>query len=190
MHMREKLAELERKAKHCKLCSLWRFRKKAVFGEGDEHARIMLLGLGPGYWENVKGRPFVGPAGKLLDSLLAAANLKREELYITNVVKCFPPNNSPGEEEVKICTKNYLEKQIEIIKPEIIITLGNLATEWVFKKCKLKTAPMSKIHGSVFLCGGNAVKYVIPMYHPAAALRNPGLRKILLEDWKSIKNFL
>lgn len=188
--MKNELEKLKQKALKCKACELHKFRKKVVFGEGNEKARIMLLGLGPGYWENVKGKPFVGPAGKLLDLLLNLAGLKREEIYITNIVKCFPPNNSPSKEQVKKCTKLYLEKQIEIIKPEIIITLGNLATEWAFEKFSLNLKPMNKIHGKVFETKNKYVKFIIPMYHPASALRNPGLRKTLVEDWKKLKNFL
>jgi DNA polymerase len=183
------LKQLERKSKTCKLCSLWKHRRKAVFGEGPENARIMLIGLGPGKQEDMKGRPFVGPAGKLLDALLTLAGIKREEVYITNIVKCFPPNNSPKPEQVRTCTKNYLEKQLKLIKPEIIVTLGNLSTGWIFSKFHLKPRPMSEIHGKIFEIKGNFVKYVIPMYHPAAALRNPPLRKILLEDWKKLKEF-
>ncbi len=188
--MKKELAVLEDKVFSCKACGLWKYRKKAVFGEGDENAKIMLIGLGPGYWENIKGKPFVGPAGKLLDSLLSFAELKREKLYITNIVKCFPPNNSPSQEQVKICTSLYLERQIEIISPKVIIPLGNLASEWVFKKYSLHQASMHKIHGKIFEVKSNEVNFIIPMYHPASALRNPALRKTLVEDWKKIREFL
>ncbi len=188
--MKKELAALERKVFSCRACGLWKYRKKAVFGEGDENARIMLIGLGPGYWENVKGKPFVGPAGKLLDSLLALAGLERERIYITNIVKCFPPNNSPSKEQVKICTSLYLERQMELISPKVVIPLGNLASEWVFGKYSLKQAPMHKIHGKIFEVKGSKVNFIIPMYHPASALRNPGLRKTLVEDWKRIREFL
>ncbi len=188
--MSDELVVLKRKASRCKACSLWRFRKKIVFGEGSEKAKIMFIGLGPGRQENLQGRPFVGPAGKLLDSLLSLAGLKREELYITNVVKCFPPNNSPSKEQAKTCTKLYLERQLTLIKPKILITLGNLASDWSFAKFSLGFQSMQKVHGKIFEVNGNAVKFLIPMYHPAAALRNPRLRKILVEDWKGIRKFL
>ncbi len=185
--MNEKELELLReKAKNCKMCTLWQYREKSVFGEGPADADIMLIGLGPGPQENKQGRPFVGPAGKLLNVLLELAGFKREEVYITNVVKCYPPNNSPSPEHVSTCTKNYLEKQIEIIKPKTIITLGNLSTEWAFKKYKIKLQPMNKIHGKIFYLNIDFPKKIIPMYHPAAALRNPPLREVLMKDWKKI----
>lgn len=189
--MEEKLVELKSQAEKCRACELWKNRKKAVFGEGPANANIMLIGLGPGYWENEKGRPFVGAAGKLLDELLSLAGLKREEVYITNVVKCYLPNNKATQEQVRICTSLYLDKQIELIKPKIIVTLGNIASEYIFNKFKLKLESMNKVHGKIFFVSGLLAKIkVIPMYHPAAALRNPGLREIVEKDWKSLKGKL
>ena len=185
------LKQLKEKAESCKQCDLWKNRKKSVFGEGPENAKIMLIGLGPGYWENEKGRPFVGAAGKLLNKLLGFAGLRREEVYITNVVKCYLPDNQVTDEEVKTCTSLYLDNQIKIIKPETILTLGNVATGYVFKKFNLSLASMGKIHGNIFPIYNLLFKgKIIPMYHPAAALRNPGLRKTVEEDWIKMKEVL
>jgi DNA polymerase len=186
--MEEKLSELEKSLENCKACDLWKKRKMPVFGEGPENAKVVLIGLGPGYWENEKGRPFVGAAGKLLNQLLILAGMKREEVYITNVVKCYLPENVATDEEVKKCCSLYLDKQLRIIKPEVIITLGNVSTAYIFEKFNLPLAGMSKIHGKIFrvsnllFCGK-----VIPMYHPASVLRNPKLKEIVEEDWRKIK---
>jgi len=189
--MVEEMKSLEKSAVECRLCELWKNREKLVFGEGPVNAKIMLIGLGPGYWENKKGRPFVGAAGKLLNTLLALAGLKREEVYITNVVKCYLPDNTVTEEEVKICTSHYLDKQISIIKPKIIITLGNVATRYIFEKFGIEIKSMGKIHGKIFHVSNLFINSkIIPMYHPAAALRNPSLRSIIEEDWKLLGKIL
>jgi len=184
------LEDLENQVKVCKKCDLWTKRNKPVFGEGPSNAKIMLVGLGPGYHENLQGRPFVGPAGKLLEKLLASVGLKREQVYITNVIKCYLPDNKPTESEIKACSF-YLEKQIELIKPKIIIALGNVAVEYLFNKFGLILEPMSKIHGKVFSVSNLFYQLkIIPMYHPAAALRNPPLLEVVQEDWQNIKSAL
>ena len=181
------LEALRREVITCRKCDLWRKRDKPVFGEGPSNARIMLGGLGPGYHENIQGRPFVGPAGKLLEKLLAIVGLKREEVYITNVIKCYLPDNKPKESEIKVCGP-YLEKQIDLIKPRMIITLGNVATQYLFDKFGLKLEPMNRLHGKVFMISNLRYQLkLIPMYHPAAALRNPPLLEVVRNDWKKIK---
>ncbi|MCD6483037.1 MAG: uracil-DNA glycosylase [Candidatus Aenigmarchaeota archaeon] len=185
------MEELEEKIKVCKACSLWQNRTNAVPGEGNLNAKIMLIGLGPGYWEDQKGRPFVGKAGQLLNQLLESVGLKRENVYITNVVKCIPPNNRPTEEQIATCTSLYLKKQIEIISPKIIITLGEIATRWVFLRYGLKYTSMGKLHGKpIKVSNIFGVLTIIPMYHPASALYNPQLKDILFDDWKSVENVL
>lgn len=185
------LKDLKENIKNCKKCLLWKNRKYPVFGEGPKNARIMLIGLGPGYNENLQGKPFVGPAGKFLNKLLALTNLDREKIYITSIIKCFLPNNKPTKKQIKICTSNYLDKQIEIINPKIIITLGKEATDYIFKKFYLPIKPMNEIHGKIFkLLSPFSIKALIPMYHPAAALRNPKLRKPIIEDWKVLSQTL
>ncbi len=184
------LLKLKEHVENCKKCDLWKGRNKAVFGEGDENAEVMLIGLGPGYNEDQQGRPFVGAAGKLLDKLLALAGLKREEVYIANVIKSYLPDNKPKKEQIAACTP-YLDKQVEIIKPKTIVLLGNVAVKYVFEKFKLPKAPMRDIHVKPFSVASLFLKAkVIPMYHPAAALRNPGLRSTIEEDWEKIKDVL
>ena len=185
-----RLEELEREVERCRKCPLWRTRKKPVFGEGPPDAKIMLIGLGPGYHENLEGRPFVGAAGKLLDRLLELAGVERSKVYITNIVKCYLPENRVTREEVEACTP-YLDEQIEIIQPKVIVTLGNVATEYIFGKLGIKLEPISRIHGKVFKASTLILQVtIIPMYHPAAALRNPGLRSVVEEDWMKIREVL
>ncbi len=181
------LEGLRKEAEKCKKCDLWKNRKNIVFGEGPENAKIMIVGLGPGYYEDLYGKPFVGAAGKLLNKLLEEANIKREEAYITNVVKCYLPDNKATETQIEICTSNYLDKQIFLINPKIILVLGNVAANYLFNKFKLSIKPMKEIHGKIFKVS-NLI--IIPMYHPSSALRNPGLKETLIKDWKTLKNIL
>ncbi|MBS7655526.1 uracil-DNA glycosylase [Candidatus Bathyarchaeota archaeon] len=178
------MEELKKKAESCKKCDLWKNRKNVVFGEGSENAEIMIIGLGPGYYEDLYGKPFVGAAGKFLNKLLELANLKREEVYITNVVKCYLPNNKATEDQIKICASSYLNEQISLLTPKVIVALGNIAVNYLFNKFKLLVKPMKNIHGSFFKASS---LFIIPMYHPASALRNPSLKTTLIEDWRKIK---
>jgi len=187
---REILEELRKKVESCRRCPLWRTRKNPVFGEGPVDAEIMLIGLGPGYHEDIEGRPFVGAAGKFLDKLLKLAGLDRSEVYITNVMKCYLPENKASEDEIEACTP-YLDKQIEVIQPRIIVALGNIATEYLFKKFGLKRQSMGKIHGKIYRVSSLILQAeIIPMYHPASALRNPPLRGVLMEDWRRLGEHL
>jgi len=184
------LEEIKKQIEICRKCDLWAKRNKPVVGEGPPTAKIMVVGLGPGYHENLQGRPFVGPAGKLLDKLLALVGLKRDEIYITNVIKCYLPDNTPTKDEIKACGP-YLDMQIEVIKPKVIIALGNVAIQYLFEKFGLKYYPISKIHGRIFAVDN--LKYhlkLIPMYHPAAALRNPRLLETVQADWLKMKPYL
>jgi len=166
---------------------LWRTRKNPVFGEGPPDAEIMLIGLGPGRQEDLQGRPFVGAAGKLLDQLLRVAGLVRGEVYITNVMKCFLPENRASEDQIRACTP-YLDRQIEVIRPKLIITLGNVAAAYILGKFGLKIDSMERIHGRIFEVSTlTFTARVIPMYHPASALRNPQLRETLMEDWRELR---
>lgn len=183
-----KLKVIERKERACSKCPLHKTRKFPVLGEGSADAKVMLIGLGPGYHENLQGKPFVGAAGKFLDELLALAGLKREEVYITNVIKCYLPENKATEEEIESCTP-YLDRQIEIIKPGIILTLGNVATSYILQKFEFKPDSMGKLHGKVFQINNLLLRAkIIPMYHPAAALYNPAMKETLKTDWKNLKD--
>jgi DNA polymerase len=183
----EKMKELEEEIRNCRKCSLYKTRRNPVPGEGNINARIMLIGLGPGKEEDRQGRPFVGAAGKFLDDLLTLAGLKREEVFIGNIMKCFLPQNTATKEQIKTCTP-YLDKQIDVIKPEVIITLGNVATSYILQKFGFKSQSISKVRGKVFRVSNLFVQLkIIPMYHPATALYNPRMKDILREDWKNVK---
>ncbi|NLB52517.1 MAG: uracil-DNA glycosylase [Syntrophomonadaceae bacterium] len=173
--------QLKSTAGNCTLCRLRSTCNGVVFGEGPVNSRMMLIGEGPGHDEDLSGRPFVGKAGQLLDKILLAAEIKREDIYIANVVKCRPPQNRlPDAEEVKIC-KGYLEAQIRLIKPKLIICLGALASQVVIDP----QARISKIRGKWFHRGG--IK-IMAVFHPAALLRNSDYKRPTWEDFKLIRD--
>ena len=168
---------------NCRKCPLYLGRKKAVPGEGNPRAEVMLIGEAPGRTEDETGRPFVGAAGKLLNELLHELGIDRSSLYITNVVKCRPPNNrDPSEEEINAC-KPYLIRQIAAIRPRKIITLGKHSTRVILGFNGLSISELTKVRGKVFkvnIAGVNVDVY--PTYHPAAALYNPSMRNLIKED--------
>ena len=178
--------------KACRKCELWKTRHNAVPGEGSLDASILFVGEAPGYWEDVKGRPFVGAAGKVLDTLLAEINLSRIRVYITNVVKCRPPENrDPSPVEVETCTP-YLNRQIKVIQPEIIVTLGRHATSYVLSEAGLKEAAgITKLRGKVYSVKlfGLPVS-VLPTFHPAAVLHNPKYKDALERDFHFLKSLV
>ena len=166
----------------CKLCGLAAMRKNAVPGEGPENAEVMLIGEGPGFNEDQQGRPFVGPSGQFLTELLASAGFKRNEVFITNVVKCRPPaNRDPQPDEMSAC-RAYLDRQIALINPKIIITLGRFSMAHWFPNERI-----SAIHGRAKNTEG---RIVVAMYHPAAALHQPALRQTLEDDFKRLREIL
>jgi len=179
--------EIKSQAKNCRKCNLWESRTNAVFGDGPTNAKVMLIGEAPGFHEDQQGKPFVGRAGKFLDELFKVANLKRENVYITNVVKCRPPNNrDPTDEEIKACYP-YLDFQINYIKPKTIITLGRHASRIIFERYNLTFEGISKEHGKpreIFTLFGKLK--IVPMYHPAAAIYNQSLKSVLIEDFKKV----
>ncbi len=178
----ESLSDVRHRVERCKDCVLYHSRVKAVPGEGPENASIMFIGEGPGFHENQQGKPFVGQAGKFLDELLANAGVKREEVFITNVVKCRPPGNrDPQPEELEACRK-YLDRQIELINPQIIVTLGRFSMAKFFGAVKI-----SQIHGKSKKIDN---RLIVAMYHPAAALHQPALKSTLLEDFSKLKIYL
>jgi len=181
------MKQIEDSVKNCKKCDLYKTRKKIVFGEGLINTDVFFIGEAPGKKEDQQGKPFVGRAGKLLDELLDSIGLKRGEIFISNIIKCRPPKNrNPLRSEIKAC-KYYLEKQIEIIKPKIIIPLGNFASSFVFDKYDLKKSKISNISGKVFRQKNIDL---IPIYHPAAAIYDPNKKSVLLNDFKVIKKQL
>lgn len=164
-----------------------------VFGSGNSDSDIVFIGEAPGKMEDLSGLPFVGPAGKLLDQLLKSIELSREDVYITNIVKYRPPNNRDPLEEEKQAFLPYLKKQLAIIKPKVIVTLGRHSLNSFYPKLKI-----SNIHGNSIKMKLTSKSFkdniyqaiLIPLYHPAAALYNPNLKSVLMKDFKNIAQFI
>jgi len=176
------LEEVHRQVSTCRDCGLCERRTHAVPGEGPENAEIMFVGEGPGFNEDQQARPFVGPAGRFLDELLALAGLRREEVFITNVIKCRPPENrDPLPDEVEACRK-YLTRQIELIRPGLIVTLGRFSLSWFLPK-----ESIGRVHGQPRAVGG---LNILPMYHPAAALHAANMRQVIQEDFRRLPEVL
>ncbi|MEM3832624.1 MAG: type-4 uracil-DNA glycosylase [Thermoprotei archaeon] len=190
--MNDEIEKLGNEIKICIKCRLHQFRKNAVPGEGNPHAEIMFIGEAPGYNEDIQGRPFVGAAGKLLTELIVnVLKIPRSSVYITNVVKCRPPENrDPYPDEVQTCTP-YLDKQIAIIKPKIIVTLGKHSTNYVLTKSGIKVKNITSVRGQLFNISISGINvHVMPTLHPAAALYNPQLRSQIEEDFKKLKEVM
>jgi DNA polymerase len=179
-------AELEviaQEVRGCTLCPLHKGRVRAVPGEGPADAKIMLIGEGPGFHEDRQGRPFVGASGQFLDELLAMANLRRQDVFITNVVKCRPPGNrDPEPVEVKTCTSTYLDRQIATINPHIIVTLGRFSMQFF-----LPNERIMRVHGQPRQVEN---RLIVPMIHPAAALHQPQNRPLLEADFQHLPAIL
>jgi uracil-DNA glycosylase family 4 len=173
------MEEVRRELGDCKRCKLHRTRQTIVFGEGNERATLMFIGEGPGYDEDVQGRPFVGKAGQLLTKIIESINLPREEVYIANIIKCRPPQNrNPEPDEIQSCNP-FLMKQIRVIRPRIICALGTFSAQTLLKT----DTKISALRGKFFDLEG--IK-VIPTYHPAFLLRNPERKREVWEDMKKI----
>ncbi len=178
MDAQQVLHEIAGQTAVCTHCALHFSRKKAVPGEGPATAEIMLVGEGPGFYENEQGRPFVGAAGKYLDELLEKGGLQRGDVFITNVVKCRPPSNrDPQPDELAACA-GFLDHQIEAIDPRIIITLGRYSMAKFIPNVKI-----SEVHGQPFWHRG---RMIVPMFHPAAALHQPSLKTGVERDFSRL----
>jgi DNA polymerase len=176
------LSELYKEIALCQKCEIAKYRTKVVPGEGAEEADILFIGEAPGWHEDQQGRPFVGPAGQYLDKLLASINLKREQVYIANVIKCRPQGNrDPLPVEIHNC-RGWLERQIELISPRLIVTLGRYSMAMFFPGKSI-----SKIHGTAQK-QGNIIYFA--MYHPAAALHQQSLRQAIEADMLKIPSIL
>jgi DNA polymerase len=176
------LTELYEEIAACQRCDLAKSRTQTVPGEGPEDAEIMFIGEAPGFHEDRQGRPFVGAAGRFLEELLASIGLKREDVYICNVIKCRPPGNrDPLSDEIEAC-KPFLDRQIELIQPKLIVTLGRYSMARYFPN-----AQITRIHGQPKRIG-NRIYY--PMFHPAAALHQPKWRSAVEEDMLKIPQLL
>ncbi|MBI1258453.1 MAG: uracil-DNA glycosylase [Chloroflexi bacterium] len=179
----EALEKIAAQIRTCKLCDLWKGRTHAVPGAGDIHTEIMFIGEGPGYNEDKQGLPFVGQSGKYLETLLKLINLTRNDVFISNVVKCRPPENrDPLPIEITTCVPTYLEPQIELIDPLLIVTLGRFSMARYFPGGKI-----TQIHGKPRFEHGRAY---YPLFHPAAVLRNPALQTTMADDFKRIPELL
>jgi uracil-DNA glycosylase family 4 len=182
MSAEETLAHIAKEITACQKCELYHSRKLAVPGEGPANSEVMFIGEGPGFHENEQGRPFVGAAGNFLNELLAEAGLKRLDVWIGNVVKCRPPGNrDPLPEELSACN-DYLERQIAAINPRIIITLGRFSMGKFMPGAKI-----SSVHGQMRQVGD---RFVIAMFHPAAALHQAALKPALLNDFAQLPKLL
>jgi uracil-DNA glycosylase family 4 len=176
------LTELYQEIAVCQRCELAKGRTHTVPGEGPENAEIMFIGEAPGFHEDRQGRPFVGAAGKFLEELLASIGLQREDVYICNVIKCRPPGNrDPLSDEIATC-RPFLDKQIELIQPKLIVTLGRFSMARYFPN-----AQITRIHGQPRRIGG---RIYYPMFHPAAALHQPKWRSVVEEDMLKIPQIL
>ena len=177
------LQELQASLLDCQRCRLASGRSQVVFGTGNPHAPIMFVGEAPGFYEDKQGEPFVGAAGKLLNELLGSIGLSRSDIYIANVIKCRPPNNrDPQPDEVTTC-KPFLLNQIQLIKPHLVCTLGNFATQTLLNT----KVGISKVRGRAI----PLPEFVVfPLFHPAAALHQGNLKALLVEDFQKLKDVL
>ena len=179
----EGLAAVRESLGDCQRCKLARGRRTIVFGQGNPEARLMFVGEAPGFDEDIQGLAFVGKAGQLLTRIIEAMGLRREEVYIANVIKCRPPDNrNPEPDEILAC-QPFLEKQIETIRPRVIVGLGKFAGQWLLKTAE----PISRLRGRL---GEYQGIQVMPTYHPAYLLRNPAAKKEVWEDMKLVRGLL
>ena len=182
MTVQQELQQIAQDIGRCHRCGLASARTHAVPGEGPADAHLMFIGEGPGFHEDRQGRPFVGAAGRLLEELLASIGLQRDEVFIANVVKCRPPGNrDPQPDELEAC-KPFLDRQIELIRPRVVVTLGRFSMARWFPNTTI-----SRVHGQAKRFGG---MWVIPVFHPAAALHQARYRPALEEDFQRIAELL
>ncbi len=185
------LNSIAEEARTCRKCGLHKRANSAVPGEGNPKAKIMMIGEAPGKREDLTGRPFVGSAGKLLDSVLEKAGLKRENIFIGNIAKHRPPDNrAPKPEEIEACTP-YLDMQIKIIRPKIIVTLGTHSSKYIMEKAGLEFTTISEARGKVFdgSALGKGIR-IVPSFHPAAVIYNRKLKETIEEDFKMISKLI
>ena len=183
-----KIQALKEQIWSCTRCVLSKTRKNAVVGSGPYDSSVLFIGEAPGKNEDEKGVPFVGRAGSVLDELLSSIELKRDDIFIANILKCRPENNSnPTEEQIVACTP-FLNRQIALIKPKLICTLGTFSTNYVFSLYDLPEQKISSVHGKVFEPSDDV--RILPLYHPAALIYNRKLRDAAFKDFDTIKNII
>lgn len=185
-----KLDSVKKEIKQCDKCRLSKSRINALCGEGNLNAKLMLIAQAPGEKEDREGKMFIGPSGKILDELLKSSNISREEIYMTNLIKCMLPKyRKPKQDEIEICS-HYLDKEIKLIDPKILAPLGFYAIQYIFNKYKIALPPKAEfrnIFGKVFLAGD---KKIIPLQHPASVLYNHSMKTVLLINYQKMKLLL
>ncbi|MEA3457696.1 MAG: uracil-DNA glycosylase [Candidatus Thermoplasmatota archaeon] len=181
------IEDLNRKIKNCTKCRLSETRINALCGEGNLDAKIMLVAQAPGENEDREGMMFIGPSGKVLDDLLELNNVKRDDLYMTNLVKCMLPKyRKPKQDEIDICS-DYLDREIELIDPSVLVPLGHYATTYIFNKYGLSLPSKQDfytVYGKLLLAGN---RKILPLQHPAAILHDPDIRKVLVKNYHKLK---
>lgn len=182
--------ELNEAVQQCTKCRLSESRINALCGEGDLNARLMLIAQAPGKNEDREGKMFIGPSGKVLDELLEMARIDRKELYMTNLVKCMLPKcRKPKQDEIESCSR-YLDREIELIDPEVLAPLGYYAIKYIFEKYAIALPPKSEFHticGKVFSAED---KKIVPLQHPAAVLYNHSVKEVLIKNFQKLKEVL
>ncbi len=183
LHVARSLDEVRRDALQCHKCPLCETRNTVVFGVGNPDAEVMFIGEAPGRQEDLGAEPFIGAAGKFLNELLAVAGLKREDIYIANVLKCRPPSNrDPKPAEIEVCTP-YLREQVSAIAPDVLVTLGNFATRFILKTDR----GITSLRGRAYTAGRF---YVLPTFHPAAALYDKSKGAVMQQDFELLARLL
>ena len=186
------LEQIAEEIKKCKKCDLWKTKTNYVPGEGSSYSGIVFVGEAPGREEDIQGRPFVGNAGKLLTELIEdKLGLRREQVFIGNVLKCRPPNNrDPHPEEIEAC-KPYLIRQLKVLKPSIIVCLGRHSASLLFNEFRLPFSGITRVRGKPFEVKADWGKIkLIAVYHPAAALYRPPLKETLEKDFSKLREFI
>jgi len=182
-----KIEELNKRVKECKKCRLSETRINAIRGEGNLNARVMLIAQAPGENEDREGRMFVGPSGKVLDELLKSQGISRQQIYMTNLIKCMLPKyRKPKQDEIQACSY-YLNEEIKLINPEILVPLGYYATSYVFQKYDISLPSkkeFSSVYGKLFLAKDMKI---LPLPHPAVLLYNPDLRQDLIKSYRKLR---
>jgi uracil-DNA glycosylase len=185
-----KIDDLNEEIKRCKKCRLSKSKINALCGEGDLNAKLMLIAQAPGENEDREGKMFIGPSGKVLDELLEMTDIDRKEIYMTNLVKCMLPKyRKPKQDEIGTCS-HYLDREIELINPEILAPLGYYAIKYIFEKYAIALPPKPEFHkvfGKIFSTGD---KKIIPLRHPAAVLYNHSIKMVLIKNYRKMKVLL
>jgi len=185
------LKELDNKISNCRKCDLYKTRTNTVPGDGNPDSDILFIGEAPGRNEDLKGKPFVGKAGQVLDTLLDSIGLDRKDVFIANILKCRPPNNrNPFRDEIKLCT-GFLDKQIQIIQPKVIVPMGNFASSYILEKYGLKKDSISMIHGKKYEVNTLSNKiFIVPIFHPAVATYDKNKMVYMEKDFKKISEYI